>query len=97
MGSNPNITKDVTTRDWIQEDSHHSNPDSSTNITNLQIDTHTDNVLISNHFFYFGSAAPLVDLESINYGVESGILSSNLWTNKVCPCTPNQKNCNGNI
>ncbi len=59
--------KNVTTGDWIQEDSHHSNPDGATNITNLQRDTQTDNVLISNHFFYFGSAAPPVNLESINY------------------------------
>lgn len=59
--------KDVTTGAWIQEDSHHSNPDGSTNITNLQTDTRTDNVLISNHFLYFGVAAFPVDLESINY------------------------------
>src|SRR4030043_501693 len=59
--------KDVTTGNWIQEDSHHSNQDGSTNMTNFQRDTQTDNVLISNHFFYFGSAAPPVDLESISY------------------------------
>ena len=59
--------KDVTTGYWIQEDSHHSNPDGSPNITNLQRDTQTDNVLISNHFFYFGSASPPVDLLSIDY------------------------------
>lgn len=59
--------KDVTTGDWIQEDSHHSNLDGSPNITNFQRDTQTDNVLISNHFFYFGSAAPPVDLASIDY------------------------------
>lgn len=59
--------RDTVTGDWIQEDSHHSNQDGSTNMTNFQRDTKTDNVLISNHFFYFGSATPPVDLESISY------------------------------
>ena len=59
--------RDTATGDWIQEDSHHSNQDGSTNMTNFQRDTKTNNVLISNHFFYFGSAAPPVDLESISY------------------------------
>ena len=53
--------------DWIQEDSHHSNANGSTNKTNLKRDTQSDNVLISNHFFYFGSAAPTVNLLSIDY------------------------------
>jgi hypothetical protein len=52
---------------WIQEDSHHSNPDGSPNMTNLRTDTSSTNVLISAHFFYFGSCAPLLDLESIGY------------------------------
>ncbi|MDD5702591.1 MAG: hypothetical protein PHU23_11155 [Dehalococcoidales bacterium] len=59
--------KNVTAGDWIQEDSHHSNPDGSTNNTNLETDTQSENVLVSDHFFYFGSAAPSVDLQSINY------------------------------
>ena len=59
--------RDIATGEWIQEDSHHSNQDGSTNMTNFLRDTKTDNVLISNHFFYFGSAAPPVDLESISY------------------------------
>jgi hypothetical protein len=53
--------------DWIQEDSHHSNPNGSTNLKNLQTDTSSVNVLISNRFYYFGSAAPSVDLASIGY------------------------------
>lgn len=54
--------------DWIQEDSHHSNPDSSTNQKNLNRDTgHCQDVLISNYFFYFGNQAVSVDLNSINY------------------------------
>lgn len=45
---------------WRQADSHHSNPDGTVNIYNLERDTKVDQVLISNHFFYFGTAAPVV-------------------------------------
>jgi hypothetical protein len=54
---------------WIQEDSHHSNPDGSPNPVNLDRDTgRTDQVLISNYFLYFGNEAVPVDLDSIGYG-----------------------------
>ena len=75
--------KDVTTGDWIQEDSHHSNQDGSTNMTNFLRDTKTDNVLISNHFFYFGSAAPPIDLESISYNNGIGYSKKALESSEV--------------
>jgi hypothetical protein len=59
--------KDVVTDKWIQEDSHHSNKDGSTNITNYYRDSKTNKVLISDYFYYFGMAAPSVDLKSIRY------------------------------
>jgi len=53
---------------WIQEDSHHSNPDGTPNIVNLKRDTgNSDQVLISRYFLYFGSQAKFVDLDSIGY------------------------------
>lgn len=52
---------------WIQEDSHHSNPDGSPNMRNLATDTRSVNVLISTHFYYFGSCAPRINLKSIGY------------------------------
>ncbi len=52
---------------WIQEDSHHSNQDGSPNTSNLKKDTRSTQVLISTHFYYFGSMAPAVDLASIGY------------------------------
>lgn len=55
------------TGDWTQEDSHHSNPDGSPNMQNLATDTRSENVLVSTHFYYFGSDAPEVDLDSIGY------------------------------
>ena len=55
--------------DWIQEDSHHSNPDGTPNPVNLDRDTgRTDQVLVSNYFLYFGDEALPVDLDSIGYG-----------------------------
>lgn len=42
---------------WIQMDSHHSNDDGSINMTNLQDDTKTDRVLISQDFAYWGGEA----------------------------------------
>lgn len=54
--------------EWIQEDSHHSNQDGTANIVNLDRDTgKSDQVLISNCFYYFGNKAIDVDLTSINY------------------------------
>lgn len=44
--------------DWVQEDSHHSNADGTTNATNLRNDTAVNAVLISHHFYYFGTNAP---------------------------------------
>jgi hypothetical protein len=55
---------------WQQADSHHSNTDGSINVHNLENDTQTDKVLISDHFVFFGTEAPVVPksmLESIGY------------------------------
>lgn len=63
-----NIYHRDTSGEWIQEDSHHSNPDGTTNEANLARDTErSDQVLISYCFFYFGENAVPVDLASINY------------------------------
>jgi hypothetical protein len=54
--------------EWVQEDSHHSNPDGTPNLVNLERDTgNSDQVLISNYFFYFGDKAVAIDLEVIKY------------------------------
>lgn len=52
---------------WIQEDSHHSNPDGTPNETNMKTDTGSLNVLVSWQFYYFGLSAPQVPLGSIDY------------------------------
>ena len=43
--------------EWIQENSHHSHMDGSTNYANLARDTSTDRVLIAAEFYYFGNNA----------------------------------------
>lgn len=52
---------------WVQEDSHHSNADGTFNMDNLRRDTSCNQVLISNHFYYFGGGAIEIDLNSIEY------------------------------
>lgn len=52
---------------WIQSDSHHSNPDGMTNHKNLERDTSSENVLVSDHFYYFGKSAPILNFASIEY------------------------------
>ena len=42
---------------WMQKYSHHSHPDGSVNMRNLNRDTETDRVLISSTFYYFGHNA----------------------------------------
>lgn len=49
--------------EWLQLDSHHSLPDGSVNIANLTTDTGADRVLLSDHFYYFGSEAVDVPAE----------------------------------
>ncbi len=52
--------RDPSSREWRQADSHHSNSDGTINTHNLEKDTKTDRVLISNEFYYFGAQAPQV-------------------------------------
>jgi hypothetical protein len=56
--------------EWQQLDSHHSFSDGSANIHNIKNDTQTDAVLVSDYFFYFGSAAleiPTTILQNLGY------------------------------
>lgn len=55
---------------WKQADSHHSNANGSVNRDNLDVDTQTNKVLISRHFYYFGIEAPAIPsqlLDSMGY------------------------------
>lgn len=49
--------------DWVQEWSHHSLEDGSTNYSNLNRDTQTDRVLIAREFYYFGRDAIAIPYE----------------------------------
>lgn len=58
--------RDSNSAAWQQEDSHHSADDGTANIHNLERDTSSNNVLISDRFFYFGKNAPAVPEEILN-------------------------------
>jgi Nucleotide modification associated domain 2 len=62
------------TNTWTQAHSHHSHPDGTLNEFNKNRDTQSRNVLLSNHFYYFGSAAPEFPTNLLkNIGYENGI------------------------
>lgn len=53
---------------WIQEDSHHSNPDGTIHQENLKRDTgNSEDVLISNDFIYFGKLAEQINIDKLGY------------------------------
>ena len=68
---------------WIQSDSHHSNPNGTTNHENLKRDTSSDNVLVSDHFYYFGKSALEVDLDLIGYKNHRGYSKKDLCDDKI--------------
>ncbi len=68
---------------WIQSDSHHSNPDGTTNHMNLETDTSSDHVLVSDHFYYFGRSAPTINFASIEYKNHRGHSKKLLDDNNV--------------
>jgi hypothetical protein len=61
------------TGNWFQENSHHSLDDGKTNLHNLNRDTKSEFVLISENFYYFGKKNIDIPAEIIpdicNYGV----------------------------
>ena len=48
---------------WSQENSHHSLHDGSANPENVQHDTRTDRLLVSDHFVYWGGEGPAIPAE----------------------------------
>lgn len=59
--------KEPNDNSWIQEDSHHSLDDGSPNFKNIKKDTSSINVIVSQHFYYFGKSAQTVNLDTIYY------------------------------
>lgn len=58
---------------WQQADSHHSQPNGTPDSYNVEHDTATNRVLLSSHFFYFGSSAPSIPEELLS---ELGFVNS---------------------
>ena len=55
------------TSTWHQEDSHHSLPDGTPNINNIENDTQTDRVLISDDYIYWGGEGPEIPTTYRNF------------------------------
>jgi Nucleotide modification associated domain 2 len=51
---------------WQQALSHHSNKDGGIDLSNLNRDTSSEKVLISQYFCYFGGNAPVIPTELLN-------------------------------
>jgi hypothetical protein len=65
--------RDPETKNWIQEDSFHSQKGGVVDIDNLQVDTGlTDRVLIADWFIYWGINAPLIPGQFLDF-VHKGI------------------------
>ena len=56
--------------EWQQLDSHHSLQDGTSNPSNIGNDTNPNRILLSNHFAYFGVAAPEIPLDIRVRGTE---------------------------
>ena len=59
--------RDPSTCEWQQEDSHHSYLHGTPNIKNINNDTQTDRVLISNNYIYWGGEGPQTPAKYRNY------------------------------
>lgn len=60
--------RDPTSKEWIQEDSHHSRKDGTPDPINVARDTKSTQVLVSRHFAYFGCMAPEIPPDLRNVG-----------------------------
>ena len=59
--------RDQNVRKWHQLDSHHSYPDGTPNIRNINNDTQTDRVLISDDYIYWGGKGPEIPATYRNF------------------------------
>jgi hypothetical protein len=59
---------DATSRRWRQLNSHHSFPDGTPNPSNVNVDTGTDRILLSDDFSYWGGSGPALPKQFRDYG-----------------------------
>ena len=73
-----------TTGQWQQADSHHSQPDGTSDQYNVARDTSTDRVLLSRRFFYFGKKAPKVPSEILTQIGFANSVGHRVYRNGQC-------------
>ena len=59
--------RSLVTGEWYQDDSHHSHSDGTPNIRNINNDTQTDRVLISDDYIYWGGEGPEIPTTYRNF------------------------------
>lgn len=77
---------------WIQEDSAHCNLDGTSNSKHIEIDTSGNNVLVSEHYYYFGQNAQTIPKELIEIchaGIGEKKLSEQLSNSLITWITSN--------
>lgn len=61
-------------KSWHQAHSHHSLPNGDINEYNLNRDTKSNKVLLSDHFYYFGQSAPMIPVALVErIGYKNGV------------------------
>jgi len=61
-------SRDATSGNWCQVNSHHSFPDGSPNPLNIMADTGANRILLSNEFVYWGGSGPELPKQFLLYG-----------------------------
>lgn len=61
-------SRDTEDHPWRQADSHHSLTDGNPNPKNVNADTGTNRILLSNDFVYWGGEGPALPMKFLNYG-----------------------------
>jgi Nucleotide modification associated domain 2 len=77
--------RDRTGRRWCQLDSHHSLADGSPNPTNVNVDTGTNRVLVSDEFVYWGGSGPELPKPFVNYDSNTSVLAGRGHRNHFPP------------
>ena len=57
--------------EWIQSDCHHNHEDQEIRCKNIKMDTKVDKVLVSKHFFYFGSNNPSTESRQVFQNIKN--------------------------
>lgn len=79
-------SRDPATGQWRQTDSHHSLNDGSPNPLNVNADTGTNRILVSDDFVYWGGSGPELPKQFLRYGPHhEGVCAGRGHKNRFSP------------